>query len=801
MKQKFNVIGMSCSACSGSVTKAISSLQGVKSVNVNLLANSMDVEYDDKLINNDQIIQAVFDNGYNATLYTTAVVFQKKSNMMKYRLIFSIIFMSILFYLAMGHMVGLPIPDYFHHNLLEFALVQLLLSIPIYLLNYKYFTSGFKALFKKHPNMDSLIAIGALAAFLYGLYAIYKIASGEMQYAMDLYFETGSMILALVTVGKYIETNAKSKTSAAIGKLINLRPNNALVKRGDFERIIPIEDVVIEDLVIVKPGETIPMDGVVIKGETTVDEAMLTGESLPVDKSLDSKVIGATLNLTGYIEIRVTKTIEDSTLNKIVELVENASSSKAPIAKLADKISSIFVPIVLIIALVTFISWLTITKSLEESISFAIAVLVVSCPCALGIATPSAIMVATGISANHGILIKDAASLELANKIKTIVLDKTGTITKGNPEVVDIYQLNHDLPYIAYSLEKLSTHPLALAITNKFSYVPLEFDSFNQLSGRGIIAKKDKDTYYAGNYKLFVENKIDVSRVLDKLNQWQELGHTTLIFAKNKEVLGLISIADQIKQSSIEAIKQLNEMNIKTIMLTGDNQKVATAIANKVGINNFVAEVMPEDKQSQVKQFQGKEIVAMVGDGINDSPALMQADVGIAIGSGSDVALESADIILVKNDLMDIVTLIKLSYRTLNNIKQNLFWAMIYNTVGIPLAAGVLYSNFGLKLNPMFAAFAMSISSITVVLNALRLKRFTTNKKKGTIMKREMIVEGMTCNHCKKRVEDTLNAVDGIIAEVNLQEKKVYLTLSKEISNDVLKNLVTNAGYEVIEIN
>ena len=801
MKKKFNVLGMSCSACSGAVDRAINKLDGVNNCNVNLLANMMEVDYDETKVNEQLLIDTVKNTGYDASEYQMTTVYKNKSNFVLFRLIASSILMIILFYVAMGHMMGLPFPKYFHHNLLAFALLQIVLTIPIYILNFKYFSSGFKALVSKRPNMDSLIAIGALAALVYGFYATYKIANGEVNYAMDLYFETGGMILTLITVGKYIESNAKSKTSSAIEKLINLRPKNALVKRNGKEELVLIENVNIGDIVVCKSGETIPIDGIIVSGDTSVDESMISGESLPKDKSINDKVVGATFNVSGYIEIQVTTTLKDSTLNKIVELVENASSSKAPIAKLADRISNYFVPIVIFISLITFITWFVITKNLEVATSFAIAVLVVSCPCALGIATPSAIMVATGTAATNGILIKDASSLELANKVKTVILDKTGTITYGKPEVAKEVIYHDDLFKVAYSLESLSSHPLAFAITNKYKYDALQFDSFNEYSGKGIIAFIGNDRYLAGNIRLFNEYSIDISNVNKDIDELQNDGYTTIIFAKNEEIYGLIGVADKIKESSKKAIETLHKMHIKTIMLTGDNNAVAKKIAKEALVSEYKAEVMPEDKQDYVKKYQETSVVAMVGDGINDSPALMQANVGIAIGSGSDIALESADVVLVKNDLQDIVTLLKLSHKTFTIIKENLFWALIYNTIGIPLAAGLLVVPFGFKLNPMFAAFAMSVSSITVVCNALRLKNFKINNRKEYKMTKEITVEGMTCKHCKARVEDVLNKIPGVTAMVNLENKKVSVTLTNEVSDDTLKSTIENAGYEVVAIN
>lgn len=801
MKKTYTITGMSCSACSASIERALNPLVGLNSFNVNLLANRLDVEFDESLLSDTQIIEVIKHVGYGAFEYAKTNQYKKVSDKMMLSLVASIILMVVLFYISMGHMYAWPLPAILtdHNNSFIFASVQLVLATIIYGLNFKYFTSGYKALVSRHPNMDSLIAIGALAAYLYGLYAIFKILQGEHQYAMDLYFETGAMILTLVSIGKTLESISKRKTSDAIGKLVNLSPKHATRLIDGQLEVVGLESIKVDDIVVVKAGEIIPFDGYITKGKTTVDEAMITGESLPALKEIDQKVIGATLNLTGYIEVRVSACAKDSTLSKIIELVESAASSKAPIAKFADRISAVFVPIVIGIALLTFIIWLIVTQSVEESMVFAIAVLVISCPCALGIATPSAIMVATGVAASHGILIKDAKSLEIASKLKTIVFDKTGTITEGKPTIVDIISFDDDLKSIAYSLETLSDHPLASAITSTFKEEVLIFDTFSEISGKGILANLNNDIYMAGNQNLMLEHGIDLSAYQSQIDDFHDEGKTSLFFAKNKQLLGIICVADALKQSSVDAIKQLKQMGIHTVMLTGDNKRVARAIAARVGIDEYLAEVFPKDKQEAIARFQiNNQKVAMVGDGINDSPALMKADVGIAIGKGSDIAIESADIILVKNNLFDVVNFIKLSSETLKNIKQNLFFALIYNLIGIPLAAGLLFIPFGLKLNPMFGAFAMSVSSISVVLNALRLKRFKSIERREIKMNKLVKIEGMSCGHCQKRVEDTLNALPGVSCKVDLANKQA--TITGEIANDTLKSLVENAGYKVIDI-
>ena len=727
-KQKFNVLGMHCSACSSAVTKAVNKVDGVEIANVNLLTNSMEVTYNDTITDSSTIITSVIKCGFNANIQTELKIYKEENKYFKYRLYISLILMIVLLYVSMGKMFNFPFLDYFKDNSngFVFAVVQLIISLPIYLLNYKYFTSGFGALFNKRPNMDSLIAIGSGASLIYSLFALYKIYLGDLHFVHSLYFESGGVILGLVTVGKYIESLAKDRTSDAIAKLINLAPTVATIKVGDQTKEVYISQLNINDIVICKAGEKIPCDGVIINGETNIDEAMITGESLPVDKRISDHVIGGTINISGYIEIKVTKLNKDSTLSKIIELVENASSSKAPISKFADRVSAVFVPIVITLSILTFIYWITFHKDLEQAMSFAICVLVISCPCALGIATPSAIMVATGIAASNNILLKDATSLELSSKIDTIIFDKTGTLTKGKPEIRELLCLDDSLEYIAYSLETNSTHPIANSITSVYKFDnPLVFDIVKEISGMGLIAKKGSDSYYAGNRKLYVENNINIDKIDSELSKLEECGYTNLIFAQNDKILGVISISDTLKEDSAQTISLLNDMKIDTIMLTGDNHKVAKNIAEDLKLSNFVAELLPKDKLDYIKNLQkSHKICCMVGDGINDAPALIQANISIAIGSGSDIAIDSANVILTKNSLKDVVTFINLSKKTMLNIKENLFWALIYNVIGIPIAMGVFYISFGLKLNPMLGAFAMSFSSLTVVLNALRLNFF-----------------------------------------------------------------------------
>lgn len=868
MKEKFEVTGMTCSACSATVEKHIKKLEGVDSVNVNLLGNSMIVSFDEKKLNEDKIIETVKNAGYSASLPSTKPttdnndsslrsenLVEKELKEMKTRLILSILFTVPLFYLSMGHMFNWPLPKFFldHKNALAFAFTQFLLCIPVVYVNMKFFKIGFKSLFKGSPNMDSLIAIGSSAALAYSIASIYKVGYSLGQNnihmahtnSMDLYFESAAMILALITLGKFMETNAKGKTSEAITKLINLRPKTALVKRDGIETEIPIENVIKGDIVIVKPGQTIPVDGIITKGSSSVDESAITGESIPVEKQEGSKVVGASINKSGYFEFEALQVGDDTTLSQIIRLIEEASSSKAPIAKLADKISGVFVPIVITIAVLSTLIWLMLGHTFQFSLSIGIAVLVISCPCALGLATPTAIMVGTGKGAQSGILIKSAEILETAHKIDTIVLDKTGTITEGKPKVTDIIfnkdisssEMNEkNLLKIAASIEKLSEHPLADAILEdaKNKNIDLyDVKDFKTIQGQGLKASMNNTVILAGNLKLMRENNIltkskniNFEEIADSLALE---GKTPLYFSDSEKVIGLIAVADVIKSSSKRAIAELQSMGMDVIMLTGDNKKTALAIQNQLNIKNAIAEVLPQDKESHVRKLQdmGKK-VAMVGDGINDAPALARADVGVAIGAGTDIAIESADIILVKNDLLDVATMVQLSNSVIRNIRENLFWALIYNVIGIPLAAGVFYSFLGWKLNPMFAAAAMSLSSVCVVSNALRLKFFKPHfktidteknivfndknkvtleiinedlKEKGDLkMEKIMKIDGMMCAHCSSRVEKVLNEIDGVTATVNLQEKTATLSLSKDVHNEILTKAITDAGYTVLEI-
>lgn len=756
--QKFNVTGMTCSACTAAVEKSVRKLQGVGEVNVNLLANSMTVDYDEAALDSGRIIGAVVDAGYKATVYTPGAAaapqqaenpVQAELKEMKMRVIVSFIFLIPLMYLAMHHMlnewIGLPVPGFVKHffhgaqNGVAFAFGQFLLLLPIVFVNRKYFQVGFKTLWKRSPNMDSLIAIGSTAAIVYGIYAVFRIGylvgHGHMEMAdhmlMDIYFESAGTILALITLGKYLEARSKGKTSEAIAKLMDLAPKTATVVREGAEVEIPVGDVIVGDVVVVRPGQSIPVDGVIIEGSSAVDQSALTGESIPVEKAVGDKVIAATINKTGYFKFTAQKVGGDTTLAQIIQLVEEASASKAPIAKLADQISGVFVPIVIVVAIVATVVWLLLGKPIDFALSIGIAVLVISCPCALGLATPVAIMVGTGKGASNGILIKSAEALEIAHTVKTVVLDKTGTVTEGKPRVTDILTAQgveqQLLLEVAASLEQPSEHPLAEAIVEYAQQNGIkvsQVDGFNAVSGRGIVAQLGGAEYYAGNLAMMQEHGVDTASLQSQSDAFAEDGKTPLYFASKGKLLGIIAVADVVKPTSREAIEQFKAMGIDVVMLTGDNKRTAEAIRKQLGIDRVVAEVLPQDKEREVRLIQQKgKKVAMIGDGINDAPALARADVGIAIGAGTDVAIESADIVLMKSDLMDAVTAIQLSKSVILNIKENLFWAFFYNTLGIPLAAGVFYG-LGWLLNPMFAAAAMSLSSVCVVTNALRLRWF-----------------------------------------------------------------------------
>ena len=833
MKQDFDIQGMSCAACSSRIEKSVSKLEGIHQVNVNLLTNHMQVDYDESLLDNQKIIDCVVNAGYGATLPQTKQVEIKKEDPaleLKNRFIYSLVFMLPLFYVSMGHMMGLPLPSILlgHENALIFAFTQFLLCLPVLIINKKYYTNGFKALFHGTPNMDSLIAIGSSASFAYGIYAIYMLAYGfghmDMalveKYHMELYFEGAAMILTLITLGKYLETKSKGKTSEAIEKLMKLGAKEAILFVDNKEVMVPVENVMVGDILVLKPGMSVPVDGIVTQGSSSFDESAITGESMPVPKEVNDVLTCATINLEGTVKFKATKVGSETTLAQMIKLVEEASSSKAPIAKLADQISGIFVPTVIIISLISFVAWMIAGQSFSFSLSIAISVLVISCPCALGLATPVAIMVGMGKGASNGILIKSSEALETAHKVKTVLLDKTGTITSGEPSVSDLVIMDSDLLMIASSLEYNSEHPLAKAIIKYSKQENIEIhkmDEFEAVFGKGVKGKINHDYVYGGNVRFMIENNIDVRDIEDKINAFADEGKTPLIFAKNDHVIGIIACLDTIKESSKEAIKKLQKQGIKVVMVTGDHLKSATAIQKMVGVDEVIAQVLPSEKAEVVRKYQKEGLVAMVGDGINDALALTSSDVGIAIGAGSDIALESAQIVLMKDDLLDVSNMFKLSKATMTNIKQNLFWAFFYNAILIPLAAGVLYPVFALKLNPMIAAAAMSLSSFSVVSNALRLKRFKfehstakenkTEKQEIKIESREvkmnkkvMKIEGMMCKHCVAHVKRALESIEGVSAEVSLENNEAVVTSVHELNDEVLKNVVEKEDYTVISI-
>ncbi len=883
MKERFDVTGMTCSACSSHVEKSVGKLTGVENVSVNLLTNSMQVEFDENKLDTAGIIKAVEDAGYGAAVKDEhaksgaktsgqsgsqennglSAVEQNVKNMKK-RLIVSLIFWIPLMYVSMGHMIyqwlNIPMPPFtmnFLHgneNAITYAFTQFLLLLPILIANQKYFKNGFKTLWHRSPNMDSLIAIGAGAAILYGIFAIYRIGyamgHGDMmvvhQYAHDLYFESAGTILTLITIGKYLETKSKGKTSEAITKLLNLAPKTVTVVRDGVEQVVDAADVEKGEIFLVKPGESVAVDGIVLEGKSSFDESAITGESIPVPKQEGDTIVSASMNKSGLIRAKATKVGEDTTIAQIIRLVEEASSSKAPIAKMADKIAGVFVPTVITIALITGIIWLISGATFEFAMSTAIAVLVISCPCALGLATPVAIMVGTGKGAENGILIKSGDALEMAHQIDTVVLDKTGTITQGKPVVTDIICAagkNADktqLLQIAGSLEKGSEHPLAEAIVNYCvtNNISLEkVTDFNALFGKGIEGTVSGTHYYAGNEKMMEEKGISLST--EQKNQIRELakqGRTPLLFADKKQFLGIVAVADVVKPTSKEAVQKFRDYGIHVIMLTGDNEVTAQAIKEQVGIDEVIAGVLPTQKEEKISALkQAGHKVAMIGDGVNDAPALASADVGIAIGAGTDVAIESADIVLMKNDLLDAVGAVKLSKAVIRNIKENLFWAFFYNSIGIPLAAGVLYPLFQIKLNPMFGAAAMSLSSVCVVSNALRLRwvklhdakktqsepyqdvaastiadinqhnaldnniKSTNNDKGESTMTTTISIEGMMCAHCQAHVEKALKEVAGVTeVTVSLENKNAVVT--GDASVETLKQAVVDAGYEVTDV-
>ena len=845
MKQKFDVTGMSCSACSAHVEKAVSRVPGVDQVQVNLLQNSMVVEYEDEATDAAAIIHAVEDAGYGASVKDAHEPTKKAENdlqkrtaeeakKMKHRLGWSIVFLIVLMYISMGHMLGWPLPGILlgHENMMIFALTQLFLTLPIMYLNRKYYENGFKSLFHGAPNMDTLVAMGSTAAFVYSvsrLYVMgYAMGRGETDMAhmaaMNLYFESAAMILTLVTIGKYMESRSKNRTSDAITKLVDLAPKTALVVRNGRETEVPADQVQVGETVIVKPGQGIPVDGVILEGTGTVDESAITGESIPVEKKVGDRVTGATVNRAGYFQMKADRIGEDTTLSQIIRLVEEAGGSKAPIAKLADKVSGIFVPVVITIAVITIIVWLLSGATFSFALASGIAVLVISCPCALGLATPTAIMVGTGRGAEQGILIKSGESLETAHLVDTVVLDKTGTITEGHPAVAAVRTApgvtEAELLGLAASLEKASEHPLAEAIVRYAEEAGVEVSQATEFAaeaGQGVLGMVSGRKVLAGNQKMMDAQKVILDGMDAEAGKLSEEGRTVLYIAADQKLLGMIAVADPVKKTSAGAIREMEQMGLDVVMLTGDHEKTARAIQKQLGISRVIAQVLPQDKEREVRRLQEEgHKVAMVGDGINDAPALARADVGIAIGAGTDVAIESADIVLMKSDLLDAVTAVQLSRAVIRNIKENLFWAFCYNAIGIPLAAGVFYPLLNWQLSPMFGSAAMSFSSVFVVCNALRLKGFqpgfrkkrggkttavSAEKKKGELtMKKTIKIEGMMCSHCTGRVDKALNALDGVTATVSLEDKAAYVTVDGAVTDEELKKAVVDAGYEVTGI-
>ncbi|RJW36747.1 heavy metal translocating P-type ATPase [Lachnospiraceae bacterium TF09-5] len=892
--EKFHITGMTCAACQANITRNVGKLDGVEEVNVSLLANQMTVAYDEEKIDEQAIIHAVTEIGYGAS--GTGTEAQKDSGFgkewqnrremteenqkeMQRRLITSVAILIPLMYVAMGPMMSLPVPGFLvgMENSLISALTQLLLTIPVMIINRHFYQSGFKALVKKAPNMDSLVAIGSAAAFVYGVFSMYRMAygfgHGDMdlvhQYGHELYFESCAMILTLITVGKYLEARSKAKTSDALRKLVDLAPKTAVVLRDGIEQVIPAENVTAGDIVVIKPGGSIPVDGVVTEGHGYVDQAAITGESVPVEKKAGDEVISATINKNGSFLFRASRVGDDTTLAQIIRLVDEAGNTKAPIARLADRVSGVFVPTVIIIAILTAIVWLIAGQSFEFALSNAIAVLVISCPCALGLATPVAIMVGTGKAAEYGILIKSAVSLETLHSIDTVVLDKTGTITVGHPSVTDVILWNkkntrEEFLAEAAAVEAGSEHPLAVAVVEKAGQEGLvlpKAEAFDSLAGRGVSAVIKGKRYLAGNMAFLQENGLLKQPELQKKVQEQadslaSEGKTPLLFACDEEMEGIIAVADTVRETSKAALRQFKEAGLKVVMLTGDNRITAEAIRKRLDIEEAISEVMPTQKESCIRELQEKgHKVAMVGDGINDAPALTRADVGIAIGAGTDIAIDSADVVLMKDSLADVVTGIDLSKSVIRNIRMNLFWAFFYNVCGIPVAAGLLYPMFNIRLSPMIGAAAMSLSSVCVVTNALRLRFFKgktvssdsaeEQKKNETAdsgtaqlrtaersaaddnrepdkeaikvvkeerngekmpsgkgekeMEKIIEVEGMMCAHCQMHVQKALAAVEGVSeAVVDLEAKKAVVKLSQEVSDETLMKAVEDAGYTAV---
>ncbi|MBQ1914812.1 MAG: heavy metal translocating P-type ATPase [Selenomonadaceae bacterium] len=856
-KERFDVTGMTCSACSARVEKAVAGLEGIGEVSVNLLTNSMQLSYDEAKLEAKDIIRAVEEAGYGASVKdevpgsretagsSEEKPMEREVRAMGQRLLWSIVCLIPLMYIAMHHMLmewfGIPVPqvvkEVFHgpENAIAFSFSQFLLLLPIMYLNRKYYIHGFRNLFRGAPNMDSLVGMGSMAAALFGAFAVFRmgwgLGHGDMalveEYSTNLYFESAGMIVTLITLGKYLEARAKGKTGEALAKLMELAPREATVIREGREIIVPVEQLAPGDEILVRPGERLPADGVVLSGQTSIDESAITGESMPVFKKPGDAVTSATLNKAGAIHFRADRVGSDTTISQIVRLVDEASASKAPIAKLADRIAGVFVPVVILLAAAAAGGWLFMGASVEFAFSIAISILVISCPCALGLATPVAIMVGTGKGAENGILIKSGEALEVAHAIDIVVMDKTGTLTEGKPQVTDVLAFGMDereLIAWAAGMERSSEHPLAEAVLShakEKGIAPVSAEGFQAIFGKGIQAEVEGVPCLAGNEKLMKEHGIDVSAHAKDLERLADEGKTPLLFARDGRLMGILAAADTEKASSRQAVREFQSMGIEVVMLTGDNERTAEAVRRRLGITKAVAGVLPARKEQEIAKLQEEgHRVAMIGDGINDAPALARADLGIAIGAGTDVAMESADAVLMKSDLLDAVSTIKLSKAVLRNIKENLFWAFIYNIIGIPLAAGLLYPAFGIKLSPMIGAAAMSMSSVCVVMNALRLRFFQPEHseaaasdgevsmdgqesvpagKDGMIMQKELKIEGMMCAHCQKHVNDALAKMEGVTAvTVDLEGKKADVTMDREIPMEEFKKVITEAGYELV---
>lgn len=840
--EQYTVTGMSCAACTARVEKAVSGVKGVTSCSVSLLTNSMGVE---GTASAEEIIAAVRDAGYEASLkkgnknQTTRLssaedaLKDRETPVLKKRLITSLGFWIVLMYVSMGHMMwGWPLPPFFDDNHVAMGLLQLLLTVVIMVINQKFFISGFKSLWHRAPNMDALVALGSAAAFVYSTVALFAMTDAQvkdnadavMSYMHEFYFESAATILALITLGKMLEARSKGKTTDALKGLMKLAPKTATLLKDGAEITVPIEQVKKGDIFIVRPGENIPVDGTVIDGNSAVNESTLTGESIPVDKAAGSAVCAGTLNQSGFIRCKATKVGEDTTLSQIIQMVSDAASTKAPIAKVADKVSGVFVPAVIAIAVITVIAWLLAGQEAGFALARGISVLVISCPCALGLATPVAIMVGNGMGAKNGILFKTAVSLEKTGRTQIVALDKTGTITQGEPQVTELIPVNgrseKELLTIAYSLEKKSEHPLAKAINQRARQEGIEADEveqFQALPGNGLTAVLNGITLYGGSYQ-FVSEKMQISDEIKlKYERLSKEGKTPLFFASDGELIGIIAVADTIKEDSPQAIKEMQNMGIHVVMLTGDNERTAKAIGAKVGVDEVIAGVLPDGKESVIRKLQQKGKVIMVGDGINDAPALTIADIGIAIGAGADVAIDAADVVLMKSNLSDVPAAIRLSRATLRNIHENLFWAFIYNIIGIPLAAGVFIKLLGWQLNPMFAAAAMSLSSFSVVTNALRLNFFRihdskrdykiknklkiTTEKETKTMEKTLKIQGMMCEHCEARVKKVLEALPEVEkAEVSHEQGTAVVTLSADLADQALREVVEAQDYKVTDI-